>query len=158
MGNTSVIGHRIEMALQDHTPQQLAKKLGISEQSVRAYIRGTRTPKRATIERMAAILDVQAAWLGGYSNDPGIGKAVLFFEDGHDDGDCIIKPDFDEGESEVIARYLWACADRKKLVDYILGASDIEVSRMQAIRSLSDSSIKIIDAAIVADKTNRNLT
>ena len=158
MGNTSGIGHRIEMALQDHTPQQLAQKLGISEQSIRAYIRGTRTPKRATIERMAAILNVQAAWLEGYSNDPGIGNAILYLEGGHKDGDCIITPDVDDGEHETIARYLWSSNDRKELVDYILGASDAEVSRMQTIRSLSDSSIKIIDAVILADKANRNLT
>ena len=45
---------------------QLADKLGISKQSVSAYLNGTRRPKQLTISAIAQILRVDPAWLMGY--------------------------------------------------------------------------------------------
>ena len=45
---------------------QLADKLGISKQSVSAYLNGTRRPKQLTVSAIAQILRVDPAWLMGY--------------------------------------------------------------------------------------------
>lgn len=45
---------------------ELAIKLGISKQSVSAYVNGVRQPKQLTIRAIADILNVHPAWLMGY--------------------------------------------------------------------------------------------
>ena len=44
----------------------LATKLGVSKQSVSAWLNGTRKPKKLTLTAMAQILSVHPEWLMGY--------------------------------------------------------------------------------------------
>ena len=60
---------RLIEAMGDMSVTDFADLLGISKQSISAYINGTRTPKRLTISAMAQILSVNPAWLMGYNVD-----------------------------------------------------------------------------------------
>lgn len=60
---------RLREAMDGRSVTDFAAELGISKQSVSAYINGTRKPKRLTISAMAQILSVNPAWLMGYDVD-----------------------------------------------------------------------------------------
>lgn len=57
---------RLKEAMNGMSATELAQMLGISKQSVSAYLNGTRQPKRLAIASMANILSVSLAWLMGY--------------------------------------------------------------------------------------------
>lgn len=57
---------RLREAMGNLTVTELANSLGISKQSVSAYLTGSRKPKRFVIEAIAAKLNVDPAWLCGF--------------------------------------------------------------------------------------------
>lgn len=60
---------RFSKALLDYPSwytKQLAKRLGLSKQTISAYKNGTRKPKTPTIRAIAKELDVSETWLLGY--------------------------------------------------------------------------------------------
>lgn len=63
---TSSFPERLQEALGGTSLTSLAVSIGISKQSVSAYIKGTRKPKRFVIEAIARELNVNPAWLCGY--------------------------------------------------------------------------------------------
>ncbi len=60
---------RLREAMGDISVTELADMLGISKQSVSAYINGKRKPKRIVIAEIARVLHVNPAWLTGYNVD-----------------------------------------------------------------------------------------
>ncbi|MBR4249931.1 MAG: helix-turn-helix transcriptional regulator [Verrucomicrobia bacterium] len=48
---------------------ELAKKMGVSKQTISAWRSGTRSPKRPTIESLARYFNVNTAWLMGLDVD-----------------------------------------------------------------------------------------
>jgi repressor LexA len=57
---------RLREAMENLTVTELANLLGISKQSVSAYLNGTRKPKRIVAREIARVLNVNPAWLCGY--------------------------------------------------------------------------------------------
>jgi repressor LexA len=62
----STFHDRLREAMGDMTATELANILGISKQSVSAYVNGTRKPKRIVAGEIARVLNVNPAWLIGY--------------------------------------------------------------------------------------------
>lgn len=58
---------RLREAMGDISVTELADMLGISKQSVSAYINGKRKPKRIVIAEIARVLHVNPVWLSGYN-------------------------------------------------------------------------------------------
>ena len=65
----STFQERLGEAMNGMGVTELANTLGISKQSISAYINGTRKPKRLTIDGIARALHVNPAWLMGYDVD-----------------------------------------------------------------------------------------
>lgn len=63
---TSSFPERLQEALGGTSLTSLAVSIGISKQSVSAYLNGKRKPKRFVIEAIARELNVNPAWLCGY--------------------------------------------------------------------------------------------
>ena len=63
----SLCAQRLKQALQDsvYSASSLARKLGLSRQTLSAYITGTRTPKAPTLRALAQALRVSEAWMSG---------------------------------------------------------------------------------------------
>lgn len=63
----SLFSQRLRQALQDsvYSASSLARKLGLSRQTLSAYLTGTRTPKAPTLRALAQALRVSEAWLSG---------------------------------------------------------------------------------------------
>lgn len=57
---------RLAEAMNGMGVTELAIKLGVSKQSVSAYLKGIRQPKQLAITAIAQILSVDPAWLMGY--------------------------------------------------------------------------------------------
>ncbi len=57
---------RLAEAMNGMGVTELATKLGVSKQSVSAWLNGTRKPKKLTLTAMAQILSVHPEWLMGY--------------------------------------------------------------------------------------------
>jgi transcriptional regulator with XRE-family HTH domain len=57
---------RLREAMGDKNVSELARSLGISKQSVSAYLNGTRKPKQLAIRAIASVLGVDYCWLCGY--------------------------------------------------------------------------------------------
>ena len=51
------------------TEAELGRKVGVSRQSINQYKKGERTPSLDVIEKIAAVLNVDALWLLGYDTD-----------------------------------------------------------------------------------------
>lgn len=80
MDRISSFAERLTDAMSGMTVSEFARFLGISKQSVSAYLSGNRCPKRLTISAIAQSLDLNPAWLMGYDvpkRNP-ISKDVLF--------------------------------------------------------------------------------
>jgi transcriptional regulator with XRE-family HTH domain len=80
----STFHDRLREAMGDMTATELAHTLGISKQSVSAYVNGTRKPKRIVAGEIARVLNVNPAWLIGYdvSRYPDVRKEHLGIGDG----------------------------------------------------------------------------
>ena len=63
----SLCAQRLKQALQDsvYSASSLARKLGLSRQTLSAYLTGSRTPKAPTLRALAQALRVSEAWLSG---------------------------------------------------------------------------------------------
>ena len=57
---------RLGEAMGETSVTELAARLGISKQSVSAYLTGTRKPKQLMLREIARVLGVDAHWLAGY--------------------------------------------------------------------------------------------
>jgi len=65
----STFADRLREAANGMSATEIADKIGISKQSVSAYLLGTRKPKRLALLSIAEILSVDPAWLMGYDAD-----------------------------------------------------------------------------------------
>ena len=68
MEQVSTFANRLKSELenQDISLTAFAKKISYSKQTISAYIKGVRFPKRPVIDAIARALNVNAAWLLGY--------------------------------------------------------------------------------------------
>ena len=62
----SSFSERLAEVMNGMSVTELSARLGISKQSVSAYLKGNRQPKQLTVAAMAHILSVDPAWLMGY--------------------------------------------------------------------------------------------
>lgn len=62
----STFQERLKEALSNQSVTAFASSIGVSKQSISAYLTGTRKPKRFVIEAIARELNVNPAWLCGY--------------------------------------------------------------------------------------------
>lgn len=68
---TADFRHRLIELLSSYegSDAELAKKMGVSKQTISAWRSGTRSPKRPTIESLARYFNVNTAWLMGLDVD-----------------------------------------------------------------------------------------
>lgn len=57
---------RFKEAFKDRSVTEFANEIGVSKQSVSAYLNGSRKPKKIVAEAIARQLNVSPAWLLGY--------------------------------------------------------------------------------------------
>lgn len=69
MEQTAHFRHRLAEAMENMSVTELAGRLGISKQSVSAYLTGTRKPKQHLMAEIARVLRVAPLWLAGYGVD-----------------------------------------------------------------------------------------
>lgn len=62
----SNFNERFKEAFGDRNCTEFASELGISKQSISAYLNGTRKPKRIVVKEIARKLNVSEAWLLGF--------------------------------------------------------------------------------------------
>ncbi len=62
----STFKERLKEALGDQSVTAFASSIGVSKQSISAYLTGARKPKRFVVEAIAGELNVNPAWLCGY--------------------------------------------------------------------------------------------
>ena len=60
---------RLKEALGQTSATEFAQAIGVSKQTISAYLNGTRKPKAPTIQVMCDALHVNQAWLLGYETD-----------------------------------------------------------------------------------------
>lgn len=96
---TSSFPERLQEAMGSVSSTKLAASIGISKQSVSAYLKGTRKPKRFVIEAIARELNVNPVWLCGYDALRYIPAAAEIAPDRPD-----LAP-FSEAELDLIANY-----------------------------------------------------
>lgn len=65
MNQVSTFSERFKEAFGDRSVTDFAQELGLSKQSISAYLNGTRNPIRTTTEAIAKKLNVSPAWLCG---------------------------------------------------------------------------------------------
>lgn len=68
---------RLNEALGDMSLTKLAINIGMSKQSISAYLSGTRIPKQPTIKAISEFLNVAPAWLMGYDVEKTPSKTEL---------------------------------------------------------------------------------
>jgi len=70
---TQEFAKRLQQALDnnDMRPTDLAKKTGIGKSDISSYLSGRYKPKQDNVYTMAKALNVDEAWLMGWSDDPG---------------------------------------------------------------------------------------
>jgi repressor LexA len=68
METTAIFKDRLAEAMKDLTVTELAARLGISKQSVSAYLTGVRKPKHVLLAEIARVLGVNPHWLAGHSH------------------------------------------------------------------------------------------
>lgn len=66
----SNLQERLREALGSCSMTEFAHKVGVSKQTISAYVNGTRKPTLPTIKIMAQVLDVNESWLLGYDVPP----------------------------------------------------------------------------------------
>ena len=66
LNQVATFSERFKEAFGDRNATEFAQELGLSKQSISAYLNGSRKPIRTTIEAIAKILDVSPCWLCGY--------------------------------------------------------------------------------------------
>ncbi len=59
------------------TQQEFAKIIGVSRQTVGAWVNGDRSPKRPTVENIASKFGVSIAWLNGFDVEKEASNAAL---------------------------------------------------------------------------------
>ena len=69
MEKVSTFKERLSESMENITVTELAAKLGISKQSVSAYLTGARKPKQLLLSEIARVLNVDAMWLTGYNTE-----------------------------------------------------------------------------------------
>lgn len=57
---------RLKLALGEMTSTELAKKIGLSKQTISSYLTGVRNPKLPVVKSIAEALEVSEMWLMGY--------------------------------------------------------------------------------------------
>ena len=62
---TSSFSERLKEAIGEYSATELANKIGVSKQTISAYITGSRKPKRPTLKIIAETLNVNESWLLG---------------------------------------------------------------------------------------------
>lgn len=62
----ATFSERFREAFGDRNATEFAQELGLSKQSISAYLNGTRNPIRTTTEAIAIKLDVSPVWLCGF--------------------------------------------------------------------------------------------
>lgn len=62
----SNFNERFKEAFQGRSVTDFANQVGVSKQTISAYLNGTRKPKRIVAETIARHLNVSPAWLFGY--------------------------------------------------------------------------------------------
>lgn len=65
----STFKERLSEGMQGMTVTELAARLGISKQSVSAYLTGVRKPKQLLLSEIARVLHVSDTWLAGYDTE-----------------------------------------------------------------------------------------
>lgn len=63
---TGSFSERLKEAMGEMSSTKLADALGISKQSISAYLNGVRKPKRIVLSEIAKVLNVNPMWLIGY--------------------------------------------------------------------------------------------
>ena len=63
----TTFSERLKEALGDCSATEFAKKIGVSKQTISAYLTGVRKPKRPSLKVIAEALGVNEAWLLGYN-------------------------------------------------------------------------------------------
>ena len=65
----STFADRLRELIGDNSMTEFADIVGLSKQSISAYLCGTRKPKRLAVSAIAQIMSVNPAWLMGYDVD-----------------------------------------------------------------------------------------
>lgn len=63
----STFPERLKEALGEGSTTELAMTVGMSKQSISAYVNGSRNPKRPTTKALSEALNVNEMWLMGYN-------------------------------------------------------------------------------------------
>lgn len=58
--------NRLKEAMRGRSVTSLASEVGVSKQTISAYLSGTRKPKRVMLAELARVINVSEAWLMGY--------------------------------------------------------------------------------------------
>ena len=79
MDITSTFSERLRVAIEDNgmTVTELARKIGMSKQSISAYLNNVRKPKRIVIGALAKELHVSPVWLVGYDVDKNLPSNLI---------------------------------------------------------------------------------